>query len=462
VPGKRDGYITRSLVLLVVGVLVRLLLMTRLRPLLVDPSYVEAARNILQLNFRALGDRTPVYPLLIALCGLNPWAVWVAQSILGLAASWMILDMAFVVTRRGSAALVIALACSLIRDVLLYEPAIASEALAGFLLVASFWLITRGAGTAKDKVWYPLGVGLTAALAGLDRPLLLSLIPVYYFFVVPIWPPANILRLDVHKKSFLFAVPVITLVFGWCGFNYFNNGFFTPTTRAGQQLMDQVTPYVELAPDKFAVLRDVWVKNRPHFHDVQEDMFNESLPEIQRRTGKSRIEVSRELTHLALYLQIHHPLLCLRRAEDGWMQFWGAPNSEDLPWAPDFRMGLTGFISPMLDFLTRQVVAVFLVLALLSFPCALFRLRVFTKSEYFVFTLTLWASIFAAFTEFGDNRRFSVPFLPLMFYVVLTWGWGRINSLASGENHQLALPSNVGSISSIGTGPPSHAPKPNP
>jgi hypothetical protein len=267
VPEKRDGYITRSLVLLAVGVLVRLLLMTRLRPLLVDPSYVDAARHILHLDFRALGDRVPVYPLLIALCGLNFRAVWVVQCILGLAASLMIFDMALRLTRHGPSALVIALACSLIRDVLLYEPAIATEALASFLLVASFWLITRGAGTAEDNVWYPLGVGLTAALAGLNRPLLLCLIPVYYFFLVPIWPPANILRRDVHKKSLLFAFPVLALVLGWCGFNYFNSGFFTPTTRAGQQLMDQVTPYVELAPDKFAVLRDVWVKNRVHFHD---------------------------------------------------------------------------------------------------------------------------------------------------------------------------------------------------
>ena len=49
-------------VLLGIGVLVRLFLFVRLHPLLVDPSYTDAARNILQLHFRALGDRTPSTP----------------------------------------------------------------------------------------------------------------------------------------------------------------------------------------------------------------------------------------------------------------------------------------------------------------------------------------------------------------------------------------------------------------
>jgi hypothetical protein len=75
--------------------------------------------------------------------------------------------------------------------------------------------------------------------------------------------------------------------------------------------------------------------------------------------------------------------------------------------------------------------AFFLVLALFSFPCAFFRLRVFTKFEYLIFAITLWVSVFAAFTEFGDNHRFSVPFLPLIVYIVLTWGWKCITSIST-------------------------------
>ena len=53
----------------------------------------------------------------------------------------------------------------------------------------------------------------------------------------------------------------------------------------------------------------------------------------------------------------------------------------------------------------------FLLLALFSFPCGFFRLGVFTKLEYLVLAIVLWVSVFAAFTEFGDNIVFLYPFL---------------------------------------------------
>ena len=229
---------------------------------LLDGSYIRAAQDILRFNFHALGDRVPVYPLLVALCGLNPRAIWVAQSILGVAASLMIFDMAFRRTRHGLYSLLVGLVCSLIPEVLVYESAVMTEAMTNFLLVTSLWLITRCDGDGESNIRYPLGLGSIVALAGLTRPLMICLVPVYYCFLVPLWPPAKILGREAIKRTLFFALPVIVLILGWCGFNYFNNGFFSPTTRAGQQLMDQVDPYVDLAPDRFAVLRDTWLQSR--------------------------------------------------------------------------------------------------------------------------------------------------------------------------------------------------------
>ena len=307
-----------------------------------DPSYTDAARNILQLHFRALGDRTPLYPMLLAVCGVNYEAVWIVQSFLGIAASLMIFDMALRHTHRGSVSLIVALACSLIRDVLIYESYIATETLATFLVVTSLWLVTRAEGSAESKMWYPLGVGATLALGGLNRPLMLCLIPVYYCFMVPIWPLANIMRRESIKKTLLFAVPVTVFVFGWCGFNYFNSGFFSPTTRAGQQLMDQTTPYVELAPDEFAVLRDVWLKNRQHPHDVQEELFEESLPEIESRTGKSQAR-SVPRTYLSCSLSGSPSSPSVPTAGRGRLAAIRRGEPDGTQWPPETRLGLTGF-----------------------------------------------------------------------------------------------------------------------
>ncbi|MGD1158136.1 MAG: hypothetical protein ABSA41_20265 [Terriglobia bacterium] len=439
-PEQKDKFARYALVLLVVGALGRLLLLTLPRPFYssvppFDGSYIETAQDILRFNFHALGDRVPVYPLLVALCGLNPRAIWVAQSILGVAASLMIFDMAFRRTRHGLCSLLIGLAGSLIPEILVYEASIGTEELTNFFLVASLWLFTRCDGAGESNIRYPLGLGLTVALAGLTRPLMICLVPVYYCFLVPLWPPAKILRRENIKKTLSFALPVIVFILGWCGFNYLNNGYFSPTTRAGQQLMDQVDPYVDLAPDRFAVLRDIWLQSREQSSDYSigttEYFYGSALPEMERRTGKTEIQVSHELASLALYLEIHHPLYCLRRAEQGWIQFWGEPFHDEVAWPQGGKIRLTEFLTAIANFLVREIKAAFLVLALLSIPCALFRLKAFTRLEYLTFAIALWVSAFGAFTEFGNNRRFCVPLYMLIIYTVLTRVWLWITATSS-------------------------------
>ena len=432
-PEQQGKYGRYALVLLIMGALCRLLLMALLRhiPIVIytDMSYIQTAQDILRLNFRALGDRVPVYPLFVAFCGLNPRVVWVAQSVLGVIASLMIFDIAFRRTRHGIFSLLVGVTCSLIPEFLLYESTIATEVLSNFLLVTSVWFVTRCDGTEVNNFRYPLGLGLIVTLAGLTRPLMLCLVPVYYFLLIPLWPLAKILKRQLIRRTLIFALPVIVFVLGWCGFNYFNNGLFTPTTRAGQQLMNQVDPYVYLAPDRFAMLRDIWVQSRqvhPPPHNASADeTYGETLAEMERRTGKTEFQVAHEAASLAIYLQIHHPLLCLRRAELGCMQFWGDPSPEESEWRQGGKARLTEFVMAMANFLVREVKAAFLLLALLSVPCALFRLKAFTKVEYLIFAIALWVSAFAAFTEFGDNRRFCVPLYMLIIYTVMTrvWMW---------------------------------------
>lgn len=439
-PEQQGKYRSYALVLLVIGAVVRLLMMTWLHPLssfnpYLAPSYILAAQDTLLLNFRALGDRVPVYPLLVALCGLKPQEIWVVQSVLGVAASLMIFDMAYRRTRHGLYALLVGLACSLIPEVLDYESLVMSEALANFFLVASLWLITRHEGAEESNVRYPLELGLIVALAGLTRPLLICLVPLYYCFLVPLWPPAGILKRQAIERTLYFALPVIVFIFGWCGFNYFNSGYFTPTTRAGQQFMDQVDPYVDLAPDRFAMPRDIWLqfRQRPltHRYGTVEDVYEFALPEMEKRTGKTDAQVSHEFASLALYLEIHHPLLCLRRAELGWMQFWGELSPGEAAWPPGGKVRLGDFLTPIGDFLFGVLKAAFLALALFSLPCALFHRKAFTRIEYLIFAIVLWASVFAAFTEYGQNRRFCVPFYMLMTYTVMTRAWRWITATPS-------------------------------
>ena len=126
----------------------------------------------------------------------------------------MIFDMAFRRTRHGLFSLLVGLACSLIPEVLVYESWVMTEALTNFLLVTSLWLITRCDGAGESNIRYPLGLGSIVALAGLTRPLMICLVPVYYCFLVPLWPPAKILRRENHQENTLFCAPGDRFHFG--------------------------------------------------------------------------------------------------------------------------------------------------------------------------------------------------------------------------------------------------------
>ncbi|MGO8786464.1 MAG: glycosyltransferase family 39 protein [Terriglobia bacterium] len=436
---QRDNFARYAIALLVLGALARFPVMILLRhiPILVysDFSYLQAGQAILRFNFHALGDRVPVYPLLVALCGLHPHVIWFAQSVLGVTASLMIFDMAFRRTRHGLFSLLVGLACSLSPEVLVYESSLMTEALTNFLLVTLLWFISRYDGTEKDDIRYLLVLGSIIALAALTRPLMICLVPVCYCSLFPIWPPTHILQREALKRTLYFALPVAVFVLGWCGFNYFNSGYFSPTTRAGEHLMAQVDPYVDLAPERFAVPRDAWLQSRRQIRGTANKnaslVYGGALPELERQTGKTESQISHEYESLALYLQIHHPLLCLRRAEQSWMQFWGEPTLDELEWPEGSKVGLDELLMTMTNFLVREIEAAFLVLALFSVPCALLYPKAFAKLEYLAFAMALSVSLFAAFTEYGENRRYCVPFYMLIIYTLLTRAWLWITATSS-------------------------------
>ena len=441
-PDLREKYARYAWWLLALGVLGRLpaLTLSAHGSIIVffDGSYLQAARDIVHLNFHALGLRPPAYPLLLALCGLNTRVIWFAQSALGITASWMIFDMALRRTGHGLFSLLVGLACSLAPEVLFYESSIMSEALTNFLLVTSIWLMSRRESNGKTTLWYRLVLGSIVAMAGLTRPLMICLAPVYFCFLVPLRAPAKILQRALIKPMLAFAVPVAVLIFGWCGLVYSNTGLFSPTTASGISMMNQVDPYVGLAPERYALLRDAWLQSHWRMEKYPTrnaiPVFNGAVQMVEAQTGKSRIQVSREYQALAVYLAIHHPLLYLRRAEQGWMQFWGEPTMDEVEWPQASAVTPSEFLMTLASFLNREIDGAFVVLALLSLPCALVRPGTFTKLEYLIFAIALWTSAFSAFMEFGENRRFCVPFYMLIVYTLLTRGWLWITPSGSSES----------------------------
>jgi hypothetical protein len=248
---------------------------------------------------------------------------------------------------------------------------------------------------------------------------MLSLIPIYFYFVVSAWFPFRGLRRDLIRGALVFSAPVIILIGGWCTFNYVNNGVFTATTLTGHNLMRQASAYMDLAPDRFAPIKEVWKRDPTQFDESQ-------------YTRQERAQFVRQSVSLALYLYVHHPLLCIARAEQGWIAFWGTVGPEELDWSDSSRIGILQLLSAPAKFFVGEIKSVFLILALIAIPCAVFGLSIFNREEKFTFALAMWASVFAAFTEYGiNNYRYSYPFLRLILYTVLVAGWTCVTGLSA-------------------------------
>jgi hypothetical protein len=430
-PETNDSFRRYALLLLALSFLARLpaFIQPGHLPVIVyfEGTYLQTAQDIVHWNIHALGARVPLYPLFIALCGQSPRAIWIAQSLLGIASSLLIYAMAYRCTRHAPFALLVGLGGSAVPEVLAYESSIMSETLATFLIVLAAWLFARYDGVDESPVVYPAAMGVLVGLMALNRPLMICLVPLLFPFVVPVWPLSNLLRRDTFVKAAAFTLPALALILGWCGLVYRNSGSFSPTTLAGRNLMDQVDPWVELAPPQFAVLRETWIEHRERNRNSPiknvNPVFDESVPEIVAKTGWSSSRVEHGFQSMAIYLIVHHPGLYLRRAEQGWIQFWAEPTRDEVVIPDAASVTPAEFFLTFTDFMVRQVKAMFLVLALISIPCLLLRSQAFSRIDYLIFALALWNSIFAALTEYGENRRFCVPFYLLILYVLMTRGW---------------------------------------
>jgi hypothetical protein len=99
--------------------------------------YVSLARRLATLQLAGyVGFSTPVYPLFLALAGLNFQAVKVVQYILGIAISGMLFTMVYRRTRSSSAAPIAGIIFCLSVAELAFEQAILTETMATFMIVA--------------------------------------------------------------------------------------------------------------------------------------------------------------------------------------------------------------------------------------------------------------------------------------------------------------------------------------
>jgi hypothetical protein len=415
------------------------------------PDYVELARRIAAVNFAGWdGWRTPVFPLLLLLCRFDFSAVRLVQSLLGIATAAIISVLIFQRTGSSMLALLGGLAYAFDLGQISFESLVMTGALCTFLVVASVLIFARivlahPGGRAAGAGWHVV-LGFVAGAAALTRPLFLFLAPLYLIALLSIGRRRGTLR--EHSKGLgALAAPASALIFGWCLFNWFTAGYLGPTSTTGFTLSYQSGRFISLAPDKYAAIREPYIRAMKQEIAAtgkygDSDTIFLAAPEIYRKTGWTKVQLSRELTAMSLEMFAEHPLLYARGVWRAWMRFWEPRGEWDPEQFSDWRQRI--FLKRLWALERLPLIAVNL---LFLFAAARWLIQWILHRRPWDFDLSLAsvvlaASLVQAAMELGANSRFSVPTVPLVICVAMIAMWeasqARWDRAASGRQQSAA------------------------
>ncbi len=423
--------------LVLICVLIRVVVHFNYMPVQYPDSsgYINLASQIRSLDFGNYdGSRTPIYPLMLLSFGLDYGLVWYAQMAMGISISLMLYWFALNRTQSAIFAFLVGLSHSLSLNQLFAEANILSETLSTFLLVCSLLLVAPASHRTRHYLPHLACTGIVVGLAGLTRPILLLLAPLYCLFFALQWSHQGraIVPTTARASHLLsFASPIIVMVLGWSVFNSVTTNYFGPTTLVGYNLSQHAGAFIELAPDEYAEIRDLYLRYRQaqiaNTGSHSMTIWN-AYPEMQKVTGTSFGDLSRRLTTLSVTLFVEHPTLYLKSASRAWIEFWRVSNYWQLEQVklPFLARALesTWWIEKRLLVLVNLM---FLSITAYSLCRSLIRRQLFPSAlDVLVIAVVLSASVVQALTEYGENARYSIPIQSLVVYLVSLSAWSYI------------------------------------
>jgi len=429
---KREYFWPASLLLL--GTLERAWLWFSYEPISYGDtgSYMRLGEALKDVSFSGYdGTRVPGYPAFLAMLDLQPDRVWFVQMLLGLTISMLLYWITWRTTNSMVLAFVVGLLYNLIPGQFLFEANLLTETLTTFLVVLSLFLFVCFTRVRSEPWGTSLVVllGVAASAVGLVRPLFF---PLTVWFLLFVWLAA---KGDWKKKLLfmaLFSIGPLILQGGWLIYMKQHFHVASPTAMAGYSLVQHTGEYFDYLPDKYAPIRDTYIRFRDAqiaARGVQTNAIWEAIPEISKASGLGFYELAREMQRLSWWLISHYPGLYLKNVIEGWISFWKAP----VYWRPEaVQSVLSGGILSGMAIVGRgaSLLANFLFLAFSALVgvSAKWRRRLQLDLVSVAAGGMVWmTSIVQTLLDHGDNPRFLVPLQVLVLYLVARslWFWSR-------------------------------------
>ena len=430
---KLHTFINKNALVLLLSfaVLVRVVIAITFNAITISPDsedYITLGKLLTQFNLENYpGNRTPGYPFLIALANNNLIITIIFQLLLGLLSTYLLFDFSFRRTKNKKTAFWVTLLTTSFLHFLFYEFAILTETLTVFLVIFSFWIIERYQlfQTKTPKKYYLL-LSIILSWLYLTKPLFIYFSLGFALFFLVKYFKHN-LRDTLLKSGLVILIPFLTY-FAWNNFNKQNIGYFTNTYYFGINLAQTATSFFDKAPDKDALIRDIFVRKRD---SINKENNNNAHPmtiwyaydELLEETQLSPKDLSAELGRISKELFKKHPDLYAKQVFKSTRLFFGYKDSIKLDFRKYGNKYVLYFIKNIWFKVQKNVLILFNILFL---GFSIWTLFLFFKSKCKLFDMNLFivcivlSGAFAqALVAFGNNSRFAFPFLPLIVYFVV-------------------------------------------
>jgi len=419
---------SKLFLLLIIAISARILFSIQcdLRTFPDSKGYFETGRQLVTGDYSDYnGKRAPVYPLLIAATGFNREVTVLFQASMGVGISLLLYLIFSRLTNSSMAGFLAGLVHALNPAMISYEFTLSSETTCTFFLIFSIFLLFRfTAENRKPSSGELFALGMASCLCMLTRPM-------YQFFPVFL-TAALIFYLSRRKmavwKVAMFVAPVMMLTIPWGVFQYKRIGQFVVTPDIGYAIMYHTVRFIEVAPDEYNDLKQVFIKHREDKLRTGAKSYDSCLEasrvELQERTSLSYADLSRKLAWISFRAITKEPILYLRGVVRAFVRFFK-------PFWPGRLFGVRPAVMEG-GWLLRSVVAAYAAFFLLSLAILL-SLPVLTITSprwrkvfrwnfntVFFYSLVLVTAAFPAFLTLSDNARYHACLEPYILGFAIT------------------------------------------
>jgi hypothetical protein len=270
--------------------------------------------------------RTPGFPMFLrahfALFGDYAWrTVMATQFVIGTFLPVILYALFYAIARRPGVAAIGGAGFLLDRFSVQLQTVPLTEYLGSWLMLVSLtsfvWAVPA------KKWWAAVATGVVFYLMVIVRPSF-SLLPyclVALAFLVDLFYPAS--RALWRRSLLWYAVLVLTLWVGLFGRYYSvyrHTGKFTLSHQVGLNLTNHVGKYMNLAPDEYAQVRDIYLRHLAERHGEYINLHDAVAWEAE--TGRPLWEVSHDFGQIAKYIIRHHPGLYFSQVRQNWRRIW--------------------------------------------------------------------------------------------------------------------------------------------